>query len=377
MGEERMLNVVADAEKFIYYTYELRKNQITGDLEIDGRSISNVDLNTIIIACKKKFPKISSQTVGEILYSNSTPSYDPFKIFFDGAPEGHYFGNLEKLIASIETDTPNHGLFIKKWMVGMVRSAYEGKHSPLCLILCGGQNTGKTEWFRRLLPPELSDYFAECKFDYGKDDEALMAKKLILLDDEMSGKSKTEEAQLKNRTSKQSITLRLPYDKIPTTLNRISMLCGTTNETDVLSDPTGNRRFLPINVTKINHEHFNSINKANLLHECLHELRVGYNPDLTKEDIEVLNNSTQGFEATCPVEETIDVLFRPTTSGDFKIEYLTGTQIMNSVNGEILGRPTVLKKIKSTLLKLGYGNPTKTTRHGTSGRYYEVVRLAA
>jgi len=81
------------------------------------------------------------------------------------------------LIESIITDTKNHGKWITKWLVSVVASAY-GNYSPLVLVLSGErQGTGKTHFFRYLLPKKLRYLFGESKMDNGKDDEILMTKK--------------------------------------------------------------------------------------------------------------------------------------------------------------------------------------------------------
>ncbi len=99
------------------------------------------------------------------------------------------------------------------------------------LVLCGPrQGTGKTEFFRRILPPELIRYYAESKLDAGKDDEILMTQKLLIMDDEMGGKNKKEDKRLKELISKQTFSLREPYGRHNVELNRISVLCGTTND---------------------------------------------------------------------------------------------------------------------------------------------------
>ena len=80
-----------------------------------------------------------------------------------------------------------------KWLVGVVAGVY-GKPNPLVIVLIGAQNTGKTEWFRRLLPEQLANYYGELNHDsYNKKDESLLfTEKLILLDDEFGNKSKKE-----------------------------------------------------------------------------------------------------------------------------------------------------------------------------------------
>ena len=75
-----------------------------------------------------------------------------------------------------------------------------------------------------------------------------MTKKWIILDDEYGGKSKREEKRLKEITSKAWINIREPYGRVSVDLRRLSVFCGTSNESQILNDPTGNRRILPIHI---------------------------------------------------------------------------------------------------------------------------------
>jgi predicted P-loop ATPase len=141
----------------------------------------------------------------------------------------------------------------------MIASIF-GQTSPLVLVLAGErQNTGKTEFFRRLLPPQLSNYYAESKLDGGKDDDILLTKKLIIMDDEFGGKSKLESKRFKELTSKASFSIRLPYGRTHRDLKRLAVLAGTTNDLGLISDPTKssttlltNRRYLWLFMTYTN-----------------------------------------------------------------------------------------------------------------------------
>ncbi len=97
-------------------------------------------------------------------------------------------------------------------------------------------------------------------------------------------------------TSKQTSGIREPYGRVSSDLTRLAMLCGTTNDLQVLNDPTGNRRLLPIHVISIDHELYNSIDKTDLFMEITGT--CGYNYHLTTRDIELLNYSTSEFQAS-------------------------------------------------------------------------------
>lgn len=48
-------------------------------------------------------------------------------------------------------------------------------------------------------------------------------------------------------------------------LERLAVLCGTSNDEEIINDPTGNRRIIPINILDIDHEKFEEINKTDLV----------------------------------------------------------------------------------------------------------------
>ena len=256
---------------FLDRYYGLRFNVITGNLEnckakINGNAeiISDRELNTICIrifsALEKE--KISREYLNCYLNSKYLKDFNPF---FDFIQQNEHLTRSQNLIQeladTIESDTPLENIrkYIKHWGCGMIASIY-GSQSPLTLVLAGAKlNTGKTEFFRRLLPKELQEYYAESSLDGDKDDDILMCKKLIIMDDEFGGKSKQDQRHFKAMTSKQVMSIRLPYGKRTQEMRRICSLAGTSNDVSLLNDPYGNRRILPINVLGIDHKKYNEI----------------------------------------------------------------------------------------------------------------------
>ncbi len=161
------------------------------------------------------------------------------------------------------------------------------------MVLVGGQGTGKTEFFRRLLPKELKKYHADSKLDNGKDDELLMTEKLLISDDEFGGKNKTEGKRFKELTSRDTFDLRKAYDRQNRTYKRLAVLCGTSNELDILTDDSGNRRTIPIEISaKIDRDIYNSIDKKALLLEVYHLYKSGERHTLEDDETALLNEQT-------------------------------------------------------------------------------------
>lgn len=378
-GEDMLMtkNIVIDIKMFLNKSYKFRRNVITRNIEVNGTPLDDKLLNSIFVNAKTHIDKASKDLVTAIIFSDFVQDYNPFAEILD-----HYIknypkeatGHIDKLISSINTDTPNAAIFIKKWLVSMM-GTINGKHSPLLLVLCGGQNTGKTEWFRRLLPDALQKYYAESKLDLGKDDEILMTKKLIIMDDEMGGKSKAEEKQLKLMTSKQIFSIREPYGRVSMDLNRLALLCGTTNDEEVLSDPTGNRRILPVRVLSINHKLYNSVNKDLLFFELWLEYENGYHYELTTEDIETLKNSSNDFKKSSPEEELIWRYFRMPTDDDnsLDIKELTNSDILSIIQSRSSVRISQTK-LGIVLRQLGF-KQSHTKVANTTKRVYHLIEL--
>lgn len=371
------IDPIVQVKNFIHKAYKVRKNEMTSILEVNGETLDDELLNTVYILCRSKIEKINSrEIIYQVMDSRFTPRYHPFKELMerhDANPPEQPYGHIAALIGAIDTDTIYAVSFIKKWLVALVASAY-GEHSVLILIMQGVQNSGKTEFFRRLLPTSLRHYYAETKMDEGKDDLILMSNKLILLDDELSGKSKQEEAKTKSITSKQKLDLRVPFGRTSSTLNRIAMLAGTANEDELIDDTTGNRRKIVVGVKAFNFEAYNAVDKELLFYECYLEYLGGYNYRLTPEDIILLETGGQQFKKSVPEEELITKYFcRPEDAENAEVIEMSCSEIFDFIKPRTrlpINNNTLGKYMK----KLGYAQ--KHCKSGkTTVRKYSVVKF--
>lgn len=298
-------SIIHQIEEHLHSKYSLRRNVITRHVELNGRQIEDRDVNTIWKEAAKVIPKVTKGAVQDIIFSNFTPDYNPFDDFFEQHQHIQPSGVIERYFRCLASDTgleegeaffPDYPVYFgTRWLVGLISSIH-GHHSPLMLVLTGPQGNGKTEFFRRLFPTELKPYFAESKMDAGKDDDILMCKKAIIFDDEMSGKSKKEEAKMKSILSREDVTVREPYGRASVTLRRICTFCGTTNNKEVLRDPTGNRRIIPINVLSIDFDKIDQVDRVELIMEAYWLWKGGFKWELSGEDIKLLNDNTGSFE---------------------------------------------------------------------------------
>jgi hypothetical protein len=354
-------------------TYDLRRNLITRNIELNGKPIDDNDINSIFLDSKAVFKESSKDLVTSILFSNRINTYNPLHEFFEQdlfQPTNFFYPNLDLLIRSVKSDTPNHDMYITRWLLSAVASAY-GIHSPLVLIFCGEkQGTGKTHWFRYLLPKELRYLFAESKMDAGKDDEILMCKKWFILDDEYGGKSKKEDKRLKELTSKEFINVREPYGRVSLDIRRLAVFCGTSNETQLLNDPTGNRRQIPLHILDIDHDLYNQCDKAALWRELYQMFQAGCEYTILKEDIIKLNQATEMFKLSTPEDDLINKKISPASETSVG-EWMSLTDIQQFLMLETKFNYLNTQRIGSILTTLGF----RKERRGKRGQLVMMYNI--
>jgi len=382
------LHIVKKLQSTLQMEYpNLKRNNLNMDIEIDGIQAKETTLNTIRLTLQVQGVDIKKDMFYDVLCSDYTPSYHPIKAFFESNIAINPATSLIKELADcIDSDTgfgegefsPDYKeRFIKKWLVGSIASVY-GYVNCLVLVLAGKkQNTGKTQFFRRLPPPELKRFFTETKLDDMKEADLAMkmCESMYVFDDEMSGKNKQDQKRLKYLTSVDEFTIRRPYQRGLEKTKRLATLCGTSNDLALLNDPTGNRRILPINVLAINHEKYNAIDKTALFMEAYHifkksEEEQTYEWELKQADIEYLASNTNSFEAIDKDIELLSTLFEVPEENSTDFEELTASEIAVYVELHTKHRiPSNM--LGQKLSNLGF-QQKRTTRGGISIRLYIV-----
>lgn len=137
---------------------------------------------------------------------------------------------------------------MRKTMVGAVARVFNpGVKFDLVLTLVGIQGTGKSTFVKKLGREWFSDTLTTIK---GKEAlEQIQGKWLIELG-ELSALNKAEVEAIKHFISKQEDTFRHAYGRVSETYFRQCIFIATTNKGAFLRDPTGNRRFMPVDVNK-------------------------------------------------------------------------------------------------------------------------------
>ena len=373
---------------------KLQSNEITKKIEFckDGDVLTEAKIKTLFLEARLVSPKITKDIFDCILTGHNphiVPIYNPFKQYIDRNKGIETNNELERLIQSISSSTPNYEIWVRKWFLGLFAAAVDGKPVRSVLALLGGQNTGKTEFFRRLLPAELQHYYGESKLDREKDDELLMCEKLILNDDESSGKSRQDEKRFKELTSKDKFSLRVPYGRFNEDFKRLAVLCMTSNDLQVISDATGNTRILGVEVQGIDFTLYNSIDKAKLFIDGYNEFVKDRNAyQLTKDEIKTLTADTSF--STIAIEEELLLRFIRIPLEEEAADYLSATEIREFIEyqttlnyhhktGEFIGYKTGTKITNITkfgiFMKKHLGNAISKRVNGNPMKVYKIERL--
>ena len=373
INNEKSDDLISDLKAFLS-SYNMRFNQITRKVEINGVEIDDRILNGIYIRAKEVVSdKVNKDLLFSIIDSEFTLEFNPFDEFVLKNKHLKPTGLIDELMGCIDYDanyddsrvTNYLQTYLQKWLLSVVAAMF-GTYSEMILVLIGSQGLRKTKFFRGLLPEELIQYYAESKLDEGKDGYILMCEKLIIMDDEFGGKNKQEAKKIKELSSKSIFSIRRPYGKFHEDRRRLSVLCGTSNEGEIINDPTGNRRILPINVVKIDWDKFDQINKTALWMELYWKWKqIGENWMLTKVEIEYLAVISRCNEQPSMEAEAIMMFFDNPDNGGYA-ENLTNTEIVNYIESRT--------KLKISSYKLGL-NMKKLGFEKKAVKKNQVVKL--
>ena len=171
-----------------------------------------------------------------------------------------------RLANTIPTDNPHWPRWFRTWFLAMV-AQWKGRNhrygNSVAPLLISSQGYNKSTFCRSLLPEELQwGYTDNLSLDEKRPVLQAMSQMLLINLDEFNQISaRTQEGFLKNVIQLARVKAKRPYGKHIEDFPRLASFIATTNVSDVLADPTGNRRFIgveltgPINVSvRPNHE---------------------------------------------------------------------------------------------------------------------------
>ena len=214
---------------------------------------------------------------------------------------GDYLGVEENIVTQLIT---------KLFFVGAVAKAHNPKTKfDFVLDLVGGQGAGKTTFLQKIAP--LGYYTDQFSTFDNKDDYAVMRRALIINDDEMTATNNASFEILKKFISLQEFEYRKPYGHQAERFAKNFVMARTTNELYYLKDKTGERRFLPLHVSKSRQKHHPVTDLTDdYVKQCWGEAmqlyKDGFSFALTNEQEEELDEHRQSFMYTDELEDKID-----------------------------------------------------------------------
>lgn len=239
--------------------------------------------------------------------------YNPIIDYFDDAYRawdhkqrlnhimGDYLGVEETTVTQLIT---------KLFFVGAVAKAHNPKTKfDFVLDLVGGQGAGKTTFLQKIAP--LGYYTDQFSTFDNKDDYAVMRRALIINDDEMTATNNASFEILKKFITLQEFEYRKPYGHQAERFDKNFVMARTTNELYYLKDKTGERRFLPLHVSKTRQKHHPVTDLTDkYVKQCWGEAMQLYKDSfsfaLTSEQEKKLDEHRQSFMYTDELEDKID-----------------------------------------------------------------------
>ena len=291
-------------------------NEVTSEIQIEDEVISSDDLFIYLHAVDHKLKAVQFNA---FINSRWMPKKNPLQDYilnlspFSGDPIQEVINSLivESGVSEGQFSPEYAGLFLKKWLVGMVATLFDGLPNVLMPVLIGEKSIGKTWFFRNLLPKGMKQYYAESRLDQGKDSEAILSQKALVLNDELDGWTKTTAETFRNLISSDYYTYRPPYGRRSITRKRLASIAGTSNRSDIVYDHKNNRRIVPIEITDIKWEEFNAIDKQGLICQCYMLMLENFKYELTKDEIKMLENVSKQNVVRTAEMDLIEKYFEP------------------------------------------------------------------
>ena len=318
---------VEEIKSFLDGHISLRFNEITSRVEYeipadDTDAHRFMPVNDRIVnslwSQMSTITRVNIQDMYRVIESDYVPVFNPFKEYLNNLSKPGEQDYIRELAQTVrvkggEQEQKLWHLYLKKWLVGMVASwISDDVVNNVILVLIGEQGAYKTTWFNYLLPPPLKQYFytKTNANRMSKDDILTLAQYALVCCEELDTMRPAELNQLKAAVTMPSIDERAAYAHYHEHRKHIASFCGTGNNTQFLSDPTGNRRWLPFEVESILSPREHPFHYEGIYAQALSLYTSGFQYWFTKEEIQELNRHNKQFETPHLEHELVDLYFR-------------------------------------------------------------------
>lgn len=345
--------------EFMKRRYDIRFNEVLQMTEFRPkrslffmyRELDRRELNTIHHeACLEGIEPTFSE-VDELVHSTYVKKYNPIDAYLDELPKWDGTDRICALAEMVPTETPNWVRLFRQWFLSMVAHWMNGDTvhaNATAPILIGAQGYRKSTFCRMILPPELQKFFTDSiDFTSDKDAQRCLSRFLLVNIDEFDQLSEKQFAFVKHLFQKPVTNIRRMYSETIGTQRRYASFIGTSNMKEVLRDPTGNRRYICVEVNApIRTE--NAINYAQLYAQAKNLILKGERYWLNDEDEALIRESNANFEVETPLEQLVLSTFELPENEDDGT-WMSSTDILKV----LMHQPTFDKKRDNNPFKLG------------------------
>ena len=348
---------------------ECRRKNTTTYRMIDKRMMNTLSMEAMMqgVDCK-------DADVKRFLFSERIPTHHPFKDYIDALPEWDGTDRVTMLAARVS----GNGMWLNGfhcWMLGMVAQwmGYPARcaNAVAPILISTEQGMCKSTFCSIILPEELRAYYTD-KFTINATsgcEQKLSTFGLINMD-EFNQYNERMMTILKNLMQMKKVNYRKCFKAYFSDLPRIASFIGTSNEKSLLTDETGSRRFLCMEVEKP--IDCSPIDYLQLYAQLKWELESGKRYWLSKEEEREIQEHNQDFYKQSTEEEVFFKVFRLPKEGEPFVK-MTASSIFNLLQKRYpaLMRGANVRQFGKVLCHIG----AKKSR-SNMGSMYEVVHVS-
>lgn len=335
---------------FLTMRYAFRYNTVLSCTEyrpvaLSADSFTPLDprmLRRIILEVQREGIEVSPNDIRNYIESDYVRQFDPVDDYLascEGAWDGHdHIGDLAR---TVPTDAPLWHKWFKTWLLAMV-SQWQNQPSRLygnsvAPLLISPQGYHKSTFCRRLLPDALKwGYTDSLTLSDRRQVMLAMSQQLLINLDEFNQISpRVQQGFLKNVIQLPSIKAKRPYGTHLEELPRKASFIATSNMIDILSDPSGNRRFIgieltaPIDTSRVPDHH-------QLFAQALQLLRNGSRSWFDKAETEQIMLWNRRYEIQEPADQYFSLCFSVADDPlDPSAEWLSTAEIFDVIKQKV------------------------------------------
>ena len=309
--------------------------------------------------------------MSRLLLSEQIPDFHPFTEFADSLPEWDGVDRVSELARRVSDEA----LWVSgfhRWMLGMVAQwmKLEGQcaNAVAPLLVSTEQGRCKSTFCSIILPEELQRFYID-KFDLTSVSgcEQKLSQFGLINMDEFDRYSVRSMANLKNLMQLKKLTFRKSHRSYYSQLTRIASFIGTSNQKELLTDSTGSRRFLCVEVKgKID---CSRPDYAQLYAQLKAELLAGERFWFTSEEEKEIQEHNRFFYRQSPEQEIFFRCFRLPKEGE-EAMLLSPTEIFCRLQKKYPAAFRGSNVVNMGRMLIGLGVERVRTRYGSA---YRVV----